>query len=71
MSTLMPIASAGFSDQSANYGKYSGAPTEIQTFITLVPCLISCYELPCTLKAKFCSLDVALLILPLEAGILF
>jgi len=26
------IASAGFSDQLANYGEYSGAPTETQTF---------------------------------------
>ena len=26
------IASAGFSDELANYGEYSGAPTETQTF---------------------------------------
>ena len=33
------IASAGFADELANYGEYSGAPTETQTYVFSFPLL--------------------------------
>ena len=54
------IASAGFAGELANYGEYSGAPTETQTFHYARTVLDLMLRAPSTPRARSCSSVVVL-----------